>query len=241
MMTFVFLCRRMFGRSFLLLACLLVGPDPAWAQAGTTEAPGSGASRAFECTDVSVDYANDPNLTREERIRLMDQALFDSLGKFDSCQAERAAAAAAGGGAGGADATAEAGESVASSDMAGEASANSEAEESTSLPDRNDENQHAKWSNPDQGEKPLNPEFLDESDAQKDQEQNGDEAGDIRLKNGKIPDDIPPADNDSVLEAQIRRAAIDEKDPETKARLWNEYRKYKGLPVVKAEKTGGEG
>ena len=48
--------------------------------------------------------------------------------------------------------------------------------------------------------------------------------------NGMIPEDIPQDDNDSVLEEQIRLAAMSEKDPEKKKRLWNEYRKYKGLP-----------
>ena len=48
--------------------------------------------------------------------------------------------------------------------------------------------------------------------------------------NGMIPEDIPQDDNDSVLEEQIRLAAMNEKDPEKKKRLWNEYRKYKGLP-----------
>ncbi|WP_147301075.1 hypothetical protein [Aestuariispira insulae] len=52
------------------------------------------------------------------------------------------------------------------------------------------------------------------------------------LANGKIPDDIPSADNDSVLEAQIRKAAEAETDPVVQKRLWNEYRKYKGLPQV---------
>jgi len=49
---------------------------------------------------------------------------------------------------------------------------------------------------------------------------------------GKIPDNIPPADNDSVLEEQIRQAAMNETDPVIKEKLWNEYRKYKGLPAV---------
>lgn len=47
----------------------------------------------------------------------------------------------------------------------------------------------------------------------------------------KLPDDIPAADNDSVFEKQIREAAENESDPEIRERLWNEYRKYKGLPV----------
>ena len=57
--------------------------------------------------------------------------------------------------------------------------------------------------------------------------------GSVALSNGKLPDDIPSADNDSVLEAQIRQAAIEETDPELKKKLWNEYRRYKGLPQVK--------
>ena len=51
-----------------------------------------------------------------------------------------------------------------------------------------------------------------------------------KSNNGMIPEDIPQDDNDSVLEEQIRLAAMNEKDPEKKKRLWNEYRKYKGLP-----------
>ena len=53
---------------------------------------------------------------------------------------------------------------------------------------------------------------------------------DQRLTNGKIPDDIPDAGNDSVFEAQIRAAAMAETDPDTQKNLWNEYRRYKGLP-----------
>ena len=55
----------------------------------------------------------------------------------------------------------------------------------------------------------------------------------VRLTNGKTPDDIPDAENDSVFEAQIRAAAMAETDPDTKKNLWNEYRRYKGLPEQK--------
>jgi hypothetical protein len=53
---------------------------------------------------------------------------------------------------------------------------------------------------------------------------------DQRLTNGKIPDDIPETGNDSVFEAQIRAAAMAETEPNTQKNLWNEYRRYKGLP-----------
>jgi hypothetical protein len=53
---------------------------------------------------------------------------------------------------------------------------------------------------------------------------------DLKLTNGKIPDDIPEAGNDSVFGAQIRAAVMAETDPDTQKNLWNEYRRYKGLP-----------
>ena len=55
----------------------------------------------------------------------------------------------------------------------------------------------------------------------------------LRFTNGKTPDDIPDVENDSVFEAQIRLAATEETDPDTKKNLWNEYRRYKGLPEQK--------
>lgn len=78
--------------------------------------------------------------------------------------------------------------------------------------------QMSKWSSPtDEEGKPM-----DESTA----------GNAIPSGNGKQPDDIPSADNDSVLEAQIRQAAMNEPDPEIQAKLWNEYRRYKGLPTT---------
>ena len=58
----------------------------------------------------------------------------------------------------------------------------------------------------------------------------GQESG-AALDNGKVPEDIPAADNDSVLEAQIRKAAVMEKDATIREKLWDEYRKYKGIKV----------
>ncbi|MEX0615839.1 MAG: hypothetical protein WD177_08020, partial [Methylophaga sp.] len=51
-------------------------------------------------------------------------------------------------------------------------------------------------------------------------------------RNGAIPEDIPAANNDDAIAAQIRLAAESETDPEIREKLWNEYRKYKGLKVV---------
>ena len=49
------------------------------------------------------------------------------------------------------------------------------------------------------------------------------------MDNGKRAEELPPADNDSILEAQIRSAAEAEKDPVVKARLIKRYREMKGL------------
>ncbi len=65
-------------------------------------------------------------------------------------------------------------------------------------------------------------------------------------QSGPVPKDILAMgrnselgpDNDSKLEAQIRLAAMNETDPQQKARLWNEYRRYKGLPLKPMRKQG---
>ena len=50
---------------------------------------------------------------------------------------------------------------------------------------------------------------------------------------GVVPEDIPVGDDDDLLQAQIRAAAMAEPDPKLRTKLWNEYRKYKGLPAEK--------
>ena len=207
----------------ILLIVLLAVPGKA------QSVPERGATK-IDCSDVKVDYTDDPSLTPDEKLRLMDQAFLRSLSKYDVCATERAKADAAanssgnavGGGDGlsGLDGLEEAGEggSVASSGMSGtepqtQASATTDGEQNYSSVDpKND------WSNPDASDQG--------NTADKTQNQQA-------SNNGKIPEDISPADNDSVLERQIREAAMNEQDPQTRAKLWAEYRKYKGLPPVK--------
>jgi hypothetical protein len=43
------------------------------------------------------------------------------------------------------------------------------------------------------------------------------------------PDDIPDARDDDIIARQLREAALQETDPELKEKLWDEYRRYKGL------------
>ena len=47
-------------------------------------APGSTGS-SIDCSEITIDYVDDPSLTREEKIAVMDEALFRSLSKFESC------------------------------------------------------------------------------------------------------------------------------------------------------------
>jgi hypothetical protein len=154
---------------------------------------------ADDCADSSVSFEEASGLTRQEKIDLMDQALFHSLNKYERCQKRQINAAAAVDSAGVEASGAET--STASSEMSGTSKA---AESSDQEP------------------------YIGAEEAEKN---NIDKAKRV-LGSGKIPDDIPPVDNDSVLEEQIRQAAIHETDPVIKEKLWNEYRKYKGLPVT---------
>lgn len=44
-----------------------------------------------------------------------------------------------------------------------------------------------------------------------------------------VPDDIPDAKDDDIIGRQLREAAMAESDPELKEKLWDEYRRYKGI------------
>jgi hypothetical protein len=43
------------------------------------------------------------------------------------------------------------------------------------------------------------------------------------------PGDIPSGDDDDVVARQLREAAMREPDPQLREKLWDEYRKYKGI------------
>lgn len=230
------------------------------ADAPATSAQGASLGAAQDCTDVSVNYEDDPNLTPAEKAERMDQALFRSLSHFDACQSAAengggGGGAGAGGGAGsggagaGAGAGADAGEatgegegdggngmapgtgSVASTGMSGT--------EKSSVPDAGQNGTGASSGSADTGSDTLEPGDFESTKGEasgtsgKDGTRGKDGTGGKNLGNGKVPEDIPSADNDSVLEGQIRQAAMNETDPKIKAQLWNEYRKYKGLPAVK--------
>ena len=45
----------------------------------------------------------------------------------------------------------------------------------------------------------------------------------------RTPDDIEAVIDDDIVAKQLREAALAEEDPELRERLWEEYRKYKGM------------
>lgn len=202
---------REFRMVVVIFTLLVITASGAYAQ----DRIGSGQ----DCTDVSVDYLDDPDLTREEKLTLMDKALFDSLNKFERCQSEKNSAststASGGGGAG---------------QGAGQGNENSSSEEGSVASSGISGSEAPK--DPQKADDVANMENGNIGTAQEANEQTGrTDDGSLNQSGGKLPDDIPPAENDDVLAAQIRYAAENEKDPKKKAQLWDEYRKYKGLPT----------
>jgi hypothetical protein len=208
----------------LVLAACIIGnvlsTDIAWAQTNLEKKEPATPGVAYDCTDIKLNHEYDAALTREENLELMDRALFQSLSKFDACQDNQANSSGGGGGGndggseGKGNSPGESGSSVASSDMSGNESPKSDAtaDGQGSWAPLPQQNASTEGSNPTNSETPS-------------------VATPPAFNNGQIPNDIPPANNDTVLEAQIRRAAINEPDPILKKKLWNEYRKYKGLPA----------
>jgi hypothetical protein len=194
-----------------------------WPMAHAQDAVGD----SIDCTDVRVDYVDDPSLTHAERLRLMDKAFRESLEKFELCRSAKEAAAASKGAAGNG-ATADSGESTGgsgdSSGQAGGTSANESAASSVMSGTEAPEKDSAA-----QGTEAAAQGGLQDSQNQK--KAGGNTGGRLNQSNGKLPEDIPPAQNDDALAAQIRYAAENETDPVKREQLWNEYRKYKGLPI----------
>lgn len=178
---------------------------------------------SVDCADIRVNYADDPTLTREERIRLMDKAYYKSLNKFELCQSAKKMVGTSDGGATAAGINGANGSSDNSGNSPSEkegASVASSMMSGTELPNVGSA-----------AEDNIKVEKSDVSSALRSaKNKNNMNKGNILAGNGKLPEDIPSADNDGALAAQIRYAAENETDPVKKVQLWNEYRKYKGLP-----------
>ena len=188
-----------------------------------------------ECApgEIQVDIDGQP-LTRSERIARLDEALNDSLARFDECQNAASAAADqdAGTGSTGGDAAGTGGEASGPAGAAGGAR-NAETA-ATGEPAADGAAVESVAAAGVEGTEA--PEDIGETTPGTERPpSHGSGSG-----SGDVPDDIPEPDNDSVLEAQIRRAAMEETDPRIRAELWNEYRKYKGLPAKPLPDDDGE-
>ena len=224
--------------------------------------PGEAVERDCAPGEVHADVDGRP-LTPEEKIARMDEALRESLARFDECQAaaslsandgsgvEGAQGNATGGGGsdgsvageGGDDGTARAHGAVES--VAAEGVQGTEAPENAGAMVQGGGDGMAQQA--DGAVESVAAEGVQGTEAPEEAvgTVRGTERppGSERMRSGTpadVPDDIPEPDNDSVLEAQIRRAAMEETDPRIRAELWNEYRKYKGLPARPLPDEDGE-
>lgn len=188
-----------------LTAFWLLAAGPASAQSDIDQVNSGAGAGAYDCTEVQIDYSDDESLTPAEKLALMDKALHRSLSQYDACQSARGRGAGDGASGEGGN-----GASAAASDISG---TDATAREAVTSAPRPTDKKWQKKSSVARASPPPQNEPLD-------------------VDNGKLPDDIPPANNDTALEAQIRQAALQEPDPKVRAALWEEYRKYKGLPSV---------
>jgi len=178
-------------------------------------------SSGIDCSEISINYADNPDLTRAERIAAMEAAFYDSVNRFETCNLSNSSQASS--------------QSASQSSNLGSGSDSGSGESDGSESTGDNNNTEGTFESVASSvltgtEIDVEPPELDssfESDT---------EASDTEVTalssggaNGAIPEDIPEANNDDAVAAQIRLAAELEKDPEKKEKLWDEYRKYKGI------------
>ncbi|RKZ55438.1 MAG: hypothetical protein DRQ44_17815 [Gammaproteobacteria bacterium] len=179
---------------------------------------------AVDCAKIEVQYIDNPEWTHSERVAAMDRAFFDSLEQFELCNLSSDASGSNNGGSG-----QEQGQGLDSAGQTGDydgETGQGSAEQVTVTSTKNTSMSGTEVEITQQYEE----EIIADSSEQLDPEQD-----DVQGDNGARPEDIPDGNNDDVVAAQIRRAAEIEQDPVKKQKLWNEYRKYKGLPVKNDE------
>ncbi len=219
--------------------CLALALSGCSMSTGSNSSPGPPPSSALPPPttptppELQTNYQNDPSLTRGEKVERMDRALSRSLNTFDDRRNTVAqggggpSSATAGNATGSGDGAlpgASLGGSIASSEISG-------TEVMSQVP-----------GGPPVGSTPLTDVTGVDPALGIPPASGGMEAPNRNptrlprgrqpvLGSGRLPEDIPAADNDDVLEAQLRAAAMQEQDPQMRERLWNEYRRYKGLPL----------
>ena len=170
------------------------------------------------CSTAGIDYVDQPDMTRAERIAEMDQAFLESVHRFDDCTMSKQ-------------------ELSSQSNLTGESGSSGSSESNTGNQEEDKKDGQSNYESTASDEmsgtesesspvvgmeaESMSAEDLDDKPV----------TFDSSSDNGAVPEDIPDANNDDVVAAQIRTAAEIETDPEKKEKLWNEYRRYKGLPV----------
>lgn len=132
--------------SALLFSCLLNGLSSAQAQ--------DAISANIDCSDINIDYVDNPELTRAEKIALMEKAFYDSLNKFELCKLSSPTTSSSNNGG---QAGAEGGssvESVASEELQGTESAMDPAETSSMADAQTDEDTSGTTNAPTNGTTP---------------------------------------------------------------------------------------
>ena len=159
-----------------------------------------------ECDNFDVNYTENEYLTDREQIQAMDDALIESLDRFEEC--------------------------IKAKTSARKNNVNDSIENAfvnDSIKNALDGSQELRGNKVDADEEST--ESYDEQNRNTENELAGSINKNNSGSNGKIPEDIPFDDNDDVLAQQIKNAALKERDPEKQKKIWNEYRKYKNLPL----------
>jgi hypothetical protein len=176
----------------------------------------------IDCSDVTVNYIDRLDMTRSERLEAMNRAFFESVNRFESCNFSN--------------------QSSSPTEPASETEQVSSAGSETAMGDtESSETDFDSVASPlmtgTETESTLPaPDSPEDSSLPEKAHDDGVAIYGGSSTSSKMPEDIPDINNDDAVAAQIRLAAEIEKDPAKKEKLWNEYRKYKGLPIKNNEK-----
>lgn len=174
----------------------------------------------IDCSQVDINYTEQPNMTPSERLAAMNQAFFESLNRFELCSLSNQFSANGGGG--GANGSASGSDSGSSNSNANNSSAENDVQNSESTIESK-ASPSITGDIPDAKEYELDQTETEQEIANKHEEKNNPSA----LKNGAKPQEIEYVNNDDAIASQIKIAAETETDPTKKAKLWDEYHKYK--------------
>ncbi len=181
---------------------------------------------AIDCSEAVINYIDRPDMTRRESLEAMNSAFYESVNRFELCNLSNQSSASL-----------ESTSAAKPASSTGSEAGMSGTEGSASDLESGIESQASPLMTGTETESTLSPSDYPEDSGMP--ENADDEAVAIYTGNGgngAVPEDIPAANNDDAVAAQIRLAAEIETDPVKKEKLWNEYRRYRGLPAKDNER-----